>query len=147
MLARTAFCIAAPSRRSFATSCSASLARMTLIGRLGASPQPTKDKQGRDILIYSVATNDRTVPAGPDGTRPEQTTSWHRVLSYNSAGRDYLSALPSGTLLHIEADFKKRTTKDESGNYAEQTLLLMRNVEVLGKPKDKTAEGDAETTI
>ena len=32
---------------------------------------------------------------------------------------------PRRTLVHIEADFKKRTNKDDSGNYTEQTLLLL----------------------
>lgn len=41
---------------------------MSLIGRLGAQPQTATDKQGREILIYSVATTDRAGPAGADGS-------------------------------------------------------------------------------
>jgi single-stranded DNA-binding protein len=44
------------------------MAKLTLIGRLGAQPQIQKDKQGRDILIYSVAVNDRAPPAKEDGS-------------------------------------------------------------------------------
>ena len=107
---------------------------MTLIGRLGATPEAIKDKQGRDLLVYSVATLDRAqvnsdgcefleaTPAktgrrllqsrwmSADGclhcslllvmlsnaAKADPSTTWHRVLSYQANGRDYLSTLPKG---------------------------------------------------
>jgi len=44
------------------------MARITLVGRLGATPVIQKDKQGRDILIYSVATTDRAAAPAADGS-------------------------------------------------------------------------------
>lgn len=52
----------ASTKQAFHTSPPAKLAKVTLIGRLGATPQVAKDKQGRDILIYSVATNEKVAP-------------------------------------------------------------------------------------
>lgn len=49
-------------KQAFSTTRQSQLAKMTLIGRLGAQPQTAQDKQGRDIMIYSVATNDRAAP-------------------------------------------------------------------------------------
>ena len=50
---------------------------MTLIGRLGATPEAIKDKQGRDLLVYSVATLDRA--------------------QVNSDGCEFLEATPAKT--------------------------------------------------
>ncbi|KAK9897989.1 hypothetical protein P389DRAFT_210351 [Cystobasidium minutum MCA 4210] len=134
------------SMRTFSTSLrSSDIARVTLVGRLGASPIVQKDKQGRDILIYSVATSDRAPPS-TDGSRPEPTTTWHRVLSYQQGGKEYLSTLPAGTLVHIEADFKKRTVKTEAGEYNDQTLMLLNRLDVLSKPKSAEGSSSAEAS-
>jgi hypothetical protein len=55
--------------QTFSTSSTARLAKLNLIGRLGATPTVAKDKAGKDILIYSVATTDRITggSAGSDG--------------------------------------------------------------------------------
>lgn len=49
---------------------------MNLIGRLGAEPQVAKDKQGRDILIYSVATSERAPPAADGGEFAGRPLFW-----------------------------------------------------------------------
>lgn len=147
MLALRSLSASSSSIRTFSTSSSARLAKLNLIGRLGATPTVAKDKAGKDILIYSVATTDRITgaSAGSDGSRPEPQTTWHRVLQYNTtdAMKDYLGNLPGGTLVHIEADFKKRTIKDEAGNFSDQTLNLLKSIEVLSKPKTDAADASA----
>lgn len=66
-------------RQGFSTSAikRADVAKMTLIGRLGATPEAIKDKQGRDLLVYSVATLDRA--------------------QVNSDGCEFLEATPAKT--------------------------------------------------
>ena len=45
--------------QAFSTSRPSSLARLSIIGRLGQVPTVAKDKQGRDVIIYSVGTSDK----------------------------------------------------------------------------------------
>lgn len=65
------------------------LARMSLIGRLGQTPESVPTASGRDIVRYAVATN-----YGPPENRQ---TSWFNVASFvEGAQKDYLLNLPKG---------------------------------------------------
>jgi len=46
--------------------------------------------------------------------------------------------------VHIEADFKKRTNKEDNGNWTEQTLLLLKSIDVLARPAGAKAAEAAE---
>jgi hypothetical protein len=75
--------------RAFSTSSPHSLARMQIIGRLGAIPEVTSSSTGRDIIRYTVASD-----YGPAENRQ---TSWFRVASFAEGPRkDYLLSLPKG---------------------------------------------------
>ena len=64
--------------QTFSTSSTARLAKLNLIGRLGATPTVAKDKAGKDILIYSVATTDR-ITGGSAGSDGGVCSSWLRL--------------------------------------------------------------------
>lgn len=88
-LARRA--IAAPQlARTFSSTSARPVAKITVIGTLGATPEIQATSTGREILKYSVASNTRS--------RGETKTSWWRVTCFNVEGnrRDFFQSLPKG---------------------------------------------------
>jgi hypothetical protein len=80
----------ASSTRAFSSSRASQLARMTVIGRLGAAPEE-----------FSVSSGDRTLVKYVIGTSygkgEKQKTSWFRVASFvEGAQKDFLMSVPKG---------------------------------------------------
>ena len=83
-------------RRAFSTTSARDLARLSLIGRLGAAPELITTGNGRELIKYVVA-----VPTGPTDSEGNRATSWFRVSNFNisdegSKGRNYLTSLEKG---------------------------------------------------
>ena len=84
-------------RRAFSTTPRPQLAKMTIVGRLGAEPEVVGTQSGQDLVRYSVGTN--------QGVGDKQTTSWWRVASFAEEGsklRERLIGLPKGFVLIAE---------------------------------------------
>jgi len=76
-------------RRAFSTTPRASLARMTVVGRLATDPEATITSTGRELIKYAVGTS--------DGTGENQKTSWYRFTAFAEGPRkDYLLGLKKG---------------------------------------------------
>lgn len=77
------------SSRTFSTTRPASLARLTLVGRLGADPEITETGKGQ-VIRYVVGTG--------HGPRDNRQTSWFRVASFAPEGpqRDLVMGLSKG---------------------------------------------------
>lgn len=85
---------ARPSVRAFSsTPSNSSMARITIIGNLGATPELKASSTGREIIKYNVATTTRSRNADPQ-------TNWFHVVSFAEEGRfrDYLLSLPKGSV-------------------------------------------------
>jgi hypothetical protein len=73
----------------------ASFAKMTLIGRLGESPEMHPTSTGHEVLRYNVATS--------SGPRDSPRTSWFRVTSFVPEGpqRDFVLGLEKGYVIPL----------------------------------------------
>jgi len=79
------------SRRAFSTSpIASSFAKMTIIGRLGDTPELTATSTGNEIIKYVVATS--------SGPKDNQTTNWFRVTGFIPEGpqREFIGSLEKG---------------------------------------------------
>jgi len=76
--------------RAFSTTPRSQLARMQIIGRLGAEPELVDTSTGRQMVRYNLATN-----YGPQDNRQ---TSWFRIAAFMEDGgrRNHLLSLPKG---------------------------------------------------
>ncbi|KAL9069369.1 MAG: hypothetical protein Q9157_006176, partial [Trypethelium eluteriae] len=76
--------------RSFSASTRSNLARMTIVGRLGAEPERVNTSTGKDIIRYVIGSN--------SGSRENQKTSWFKVTSFdeNEARVNHLLSLQKG---------------------------------------------------
>ncbi|KAK7728063.1 ssDNA-binding protein, mitochondrial [Botryosphaeria dothidea] len=129
----------AAGRRAFSTTPRAQLAKMTIIGRLGAEPELYSSNGGREIVRYVLATN--------TGRRENNETSWFQVACFDEGPRkDFLLNLPKGTLMHLEADAKMNVYETPEGTKASRLSLVQRNIEVLSRPnRQEPSEASAAT--
>ena len=75
--------------RHFSSTRAAALARMTIVGRLGADPEAHESSNGRGFVRYVVGTD--------SGPRDNRTTSWFRVTSFSEGPqREYVMGLQKG---------------------------------------------------
>jgi single-stranded DNA-binding protein len=81
---------------------------------------------------YSVATtNYPPPPVGPDGIRPESTTTWHHILSFNPHSNNYLRNLQKGSHVYVEANLEVRDpdpAADPSTSQAQRQIFLRHDV-------------------
>lgn len=88
------------SARAFSTTSRASsFAKLTLIGRLGDTPELHATSTGQELLRYSVATS--------SGPRDNQKTSWFRITSFTPEGpqRDFIQSLEKGYVFSLAHGF------------------------------------------
>jgi len=77
------------SSRAFSTSRASQLARLTLVGRLGADPELAETSKGLQLVRYSIGTS--------YGPKESRSTSWFRVTSFaEGPQRDFIMGLTKG---------------------------------------------------
>ncbi|KAF2669168.1 single-strand binding protein family [Microthyrium microscopicum] len=122
-------------RRAFSTTPRPNLARMQVIGRLGAEPELVATSTGKELVRYVVASS-----YGPSDDRK---TSWFRVASFAEGGaRDFLLSLQKGTLIHLDADARMSSYDDAEGQKKSNLSLVQRSIEILARPKGASAESE-----
>ncbi|KAG8778206.1 hypothetical protein FRC12_025100, partial [Ceratobasidium sp. 428] len=96
-------------------------------------------KTDREYVSYVVATNGRQPPPGPDGTRPDPPTTWHRVYAFSPTQVPYLTNLTKGSLVYVEAEYELRepTPDAEPGSVESQRQVFLRqeNIKLLKRSK------------
>ncbi|CAO1626665.1 unnamed protein product [Sympodiomycopsis kandeliae] len=118
--------VAQPSRAFSSTSSTADYARMQLLGRLTADPETRTTRSGKDYVRYTLATSDPAGPPAEDGQQPPQTTSFHNIFAFGDNAVQRLQALPKGTQMVVDAEFRiQRTPAGEDGSAQPgQTFLV-----------------------
>lgn len=76
--------------RTFSSTASRPVARITIIGNLADTPELRASSNGREFLRYAVASN--------SGTGEHRKTSWFTVTCFAPEGprRDFYQTLPKG---------------------------------------------------
>ena len=80
----------ATTTRAFSASARREIAKITLVGNLAASPELKTTGTGRELVEYTVASN--------EGSGENRRTSWFRVSAFvdGEARRDFITSLPKG---------------------------------------------------
>ncbi|KAF2654752.1 nucleic acid-binding protein [Lophiostoma macrostomum CBS 122681] len=134
--------ISAPTfARAFSSTPRASLARMTIVGRLGVSPEEVTIANDRTLVRYVIGTS--------SGKGDDKKTSWFRVASFvTGAQKDFLLTVQKGSLLHVDADARMDTYTDNEGNKRSNLSLVARNFDVISRPRlEEPAETDDEGLV
>lgn len=108
--------------RDFSTTpASRNMAKMTLIGRLAATPESTQTASGQTLVRYAVG-----VSSGP---RDNKETSWFNVAAFLGEGAEespralLLGGLEKGTLVYVEAEGKMATLEPREGEERGRKVL------------------------
>lgn len=112
----------------------ASVNRVTLIGRVGRTPEIVNFKTGDRIAKVSLATGRKWKDR--DGGEHEDT-QWHNVIVGGKATEIVEKFVDKGHQLYIEGEIRYRTYDDKDGNTHDVTEIHAVNVQMLGgKPAD-----------
>jgi len=80
---------AAHPARAFSTTARQQVARMTLVGRLGTTPEEVAINGDRTLVRYVIGTS--------HGRGEDKKTSWFRVASFlHGPQKDFLLSVPKG---------------------------------------------------
>ncbi|KIV91358.1 hypothetical protein PV10_05904 [Exophiala mesophila] len=120
--------------RAFSTSRPSQLARITVIGRLGADAESSETAKGNAMIKYVIGSN--------SGTKENPETSWFRVVSFpkTDASKEYLSSLPKGTLVYVEGDVSMQSYQDNEGIKRTGINIVQSKLEVLKRNSPKEEE-------
>ena len=88
------------------------MARMTLIGRLGAAPERRQTKNGKDFLIYKVATTDPLPPPREGSGESEASCAAAAAAAAAAAplGSNADLGIPASPTTHAEEPVEPTTS-------------------------------------
>jgi len=114
------------------------LNKVTLIGRLGADPDPTRYMpSGGAVVNISLATTRRWKDK-QSGQRKDDT-EWHRVCFFNRLAEIAGEYLRKGSLVYIEGRIRTRKWKDQAGQDRYTTEIIAEQMQMLDSKKEGSA--------
>ncbi|KAK9466016.1 hypothetical protein V1512DRAFT_226993 [Lipomyces arxii] len=121
--------------RSFSSSSvTRDVARMTIIGRLGADVEKHTSVNGRDYARYNVAVNQ-----GRDSE-----TSWYHVVSFDSNLEYLVDNYKKGNLVYIEATASLQPFTTAEGRRVGSLQLVQRNIQKIATPRQPESREEVE---
>ncbi|KLO07493.1 hypothetical protein SCHPADRAFT_945244 [Schizopora paradoxa] len=141
------------SQRLFSSSASRQhdVAKLILIGRIGKEAEAKTTQNGKEYVIYTVATtNYPPPPPNPDGSRPASRSSWHHIFSFNPASHEFIKNLPKGASVYVEANYELRegdsAAEPNSHQAQKQIFLRHENLRVLRYPANHSQSEEGESS-
>ena len=113
---------------------------ITLKGFLGKAAESFATKQGRNVVVLSLATK--------SGYKDKQTgewvnhTEWHRIVAFGTPV-DYAKGLKKGDYVEIEGELRSTEREVEVVKDKKKTKTTMRNWEVRASKVTKLAQPQA----
>ncbi|KAK9473697.1 uncharacterized protein V1510DRAFT_413636 [Dipodascopsis tothii] len=122
---KSVFARSAVQARSFSSSPAVrDVAKLTLVGRLGADLSAQTSANGRQYVRYPIA-----VRSG------REETSWFQVVSFDS-NVDYLvENFKKGSLVYIEASASMQPYETSDGRKVASLQLVQRSIQKLSNPQ------------
>ncbi|KAF2474232.1 ssDNA binding protein-like protein [Lindgomyces ingoldianus] len=117
--------------RAFSVTSRASLARMSIVGRLGVTPEEVTTANDKSLVRFVVGSS--------YGKGDDRKTSWFRVASFvQGMQKEFLMSIPKGSLIYIDADARMESYTDNEGNKRSNLSLIARspgNFDVISRPR------------
>jgi single-strand DNA-binding protein len=83
---------------------------VTFEGRLAANPDLTITQNGKNIVEFTVAVNERRQV---DGRSEDGDTTWHRVKAFKQLGENIVESLTQGDLVIVHGTTTTDTWTDK----------------------------------
>jgi len=104
--------------------------RVTLQGRLGATPELSKSANGTSYVRFSLATNERIKRNGTWVTE----TSWHRVVCFGRMADALAQYCAKGRELTVDGKLSYSSFTREDGSKGYSTSIVANRIEYGRKP-------------
>lgn len=102
--------------------------RVILVGRVGSKEDLRQTKSGKDVLPFSVATD--------DGWGEQKRTNWHNIVLWGNSARACAEKMPVGTLVLVEGRMVQEKWEKDGQKFA-AVKVHTNSVEWLKFPKRK----------
>ncbi|ORY16099.1 ssDNA binding protein-like protein, partial [Clohesyomyces aquaticus] len=114
--------------RAFSSTSRAALARMSVVGRLGVSPEEVTTANDKSLVRFVIGSS--------YGKGEDRKTSWFKVASFVQGNqKEYLLSLPKGSLIYVDADARMESYTDAEGAKRSNLSLIARNFDVISRPR------------
>lgn len=112
-----------------------SINKVTLVGRLGKTPELSFLPSGVAVAKFPIATDEQWTDK--DGNKQERT-EWHNIVAWRKLAEICAKYLVKGKLIYIDGKIQTRSYDDKEGNKRYITEVIADNMVMLSR----TGEGD-----
>ncbi len=108
--------------------------KVILLGNVGQDPK-IRMVDSSSVASFTLATNERRVSRGPDGSRVEmpEITEWHNIVMWGPAAEFAQKYIRKGTRLLVEGKIRTRYWEDHNAIKRTVTEIYVDSFELLGK--------------
>lgn len=114
-----------------------SLNRVELMGYLGRDPEVRFTPTGKKVTTFSMAVD--RVWKDANGQR-QMATDWFQVEAWGRLGEICQGYLKKGRLVYVEGRLRTDQWQDKDKNTHYRTVVVARNMQMLGRPPEEPAE-------
>jgi single-strand DNA-binding protein len=107
-----------------------SVNKVILVGNLGRDPEMRHTQNGRAVVNFTLATNERWKDR--DGQQQERT-EWHRIVAWDRLAEICTEYLSKGRQIYLEGRLQTREWEDREGNKRYTTEITAINMQMLGR--------------
>lgn len=112
-----------------------SLARATLIGRLGRDPELRKTQTGMSVCNFSVATDFHQ----KKGEEWETHTTWHSCIAWDKKGERAQEQLKKGSYVYVEGTIRDASYTNNDGQKVSKQEITVLDFGLLEKREQDAA--------
>lgn len=110
------------------------LNQITLIGRLGKTPEMSYSQGGKAVTKFSIATD--------DGYGDKKETTWHNVVVFDKAAEACAQYLDKGSLVAVVGRQSHRKYDDKDGNTRYFAEVVANRVQFLDSRVPNSGDPD-----
>ena len=117
-----------------------SVNKVILLGRLGKDPDVRYTSNQKEVVTFSLATNERRKDAASGDW--VDNTEWHRVVAFGRLAEVCSKYVKKGKELYVEGALRTNKWQDKEGRDRYTTEVIANNIQFVG-PKDYVAGAPA----
>lgn len=116
--------------------------KVILVGNLGADPELRYTGSGTAVANFTIATNESY--KDKDGNLVEKT-EWHKLVAWDRLAEIVAEYLKKGRQVYVEGSLQTRKWEDQDGNDRYTTEIKVREMQMLGGPRESDGDGAGTT--
>ena len=115
--------------------------KVILVGNLGSDPEIRTTPGGQRVANFRLATSRSW--NNQEGQRQEKT-EWHSIVAWGKTADIVERYLQKGKQVYVEGRLETRSWQDKDGQTRYKTEIICENMQMLGRPGERTDAGGGE---